>query len=490
MELAKKMNEKRPTVLLGESTASPDSPVKGLLEERNIEVLECTDGIEVVRKAFAKNPDLIILDVTLPRLSGHQCARILKSDASMNSTPIIHMGSSKNPIEQYWSRVCGGDDYLQKPVNEVDLDETIHRFIRKESGKRRLFAPVSTIPDLEDYAILTLATNLLEQELLRANILNEINMIDISAMPTKDLVMAVMTIVGSLYDFTLGVALLLYDHRGEFFFYQSGQVEQNRLDEVKKLIFQHLQRQHEIYLDPRRIKQNLLLSDQGKEVSRGTDELYIYTKESGPIRSVLSFENIGFEELTADEHEIFRLALELAQGVLEKKIFFQMSQELSIIDAVTEGYSMAFFMACLRREIENALRNKYPMTLITIAISNFRDITKDLSVNEVHGLIRIIKNLILRVTRKSDIVARWEMASFAFLLTHAQLEKAGVAQERISKYIVKNLSRHLPSSAELVLDMGISEFNRERDRTPEIFFAHAQPKEGPEKGKIEDESNQ
>ncbi len=455
-----------------------------------MEVWECADGIEAVRKAFAKNPDLIILDVTLPRLNGHQCARILKSDPSMNSTPIIHMGSSKNPIEQYWSRVCGGDDYLQKPVNETDLDEALHRVLRKETGKHRLFAPVSTIQDLEDYAILTLATNLLEQELLRANILNEINMIDISAMPTKDLVMAVMTIVGSLYDFTLGVTLLLYDHRGEFFFYQNGQVEQNRLDEVRKLIFEHLQRQHEIYLEPRQIKQNLLLSSQGKEVSRGMDELYIHTKESGPIRSVLAFENIGFDELKAGEHEIFGLALGLAQGILEKKIFFEMSQELSIVDAVTEGYSMAFFMACLRREVENAIRNKYPMTLATIAVSNFRDLTKDLSINEVHGLIRIIKDLILRVTRKSDIVARWETASFAFLLTHAQLEKARLAQERIGKYIIKNLSRHLPSSAELVLDMGISEFNRERDRTPEIFFASAQPKGAPEKGKSEDESNQ
>ncbi len=471
------MNEKNTTVVLGESRETSDSSIKGLLEQRNIKVWECADGIEAIRKSFAKNPDLIILDVTLPRLNGYQFARILKSDPSMNSTPIIHMGSSRNPIERYWSGVCGGDDYLEKPVNEVDLEKALNTFLRKESGKRQLLAPVSTIPDLDDQSILALATKLLEQELLRANILNEINMIDISAMTAEDLVMAVMAIVGSLYDFAVATALFLYIDHGEIFFYQNGQVEQDRLDEVKKLILKHLQRQYEIYLDPKQIKQNLLQSNQVKEVSRETDEVYIHTKESGPVRSVLAFQDIGFKELKENDREILTLALDLAQGVLEKKIFFQMSQELSIIDAATEGDSMAFFMTILRREIENAIRNRYPITLMTIAISNYKQITKDLSTDEVHGLIRIIQNLILKVMRKSDIVARWEMASFAFLLTHTSLEKARVSQERISKYIMNNISQHLPSSAELVMDMGISQFNPERDKTPEIFFANAKPKE-------------
>lgn len=479
------MNEKSVTVLLGESGESSESLVKGLLKQLNIEVYQCTDGIEAIRKSFEKNPDLIILDVTLPRLNGYQCACILKNDPFMNSTPIIHMGSSTNPIEQYWSRVCGGDGYLQKPLTKMDLDKTLARFLSKGRTKHRLFEPVRMVPDLGDYSILTMATNLLEQKLLRANILNEVNMIDILAMPTEDLVIAVMTIIGSLYDFTLGVALLLFDHHEEFFFYQNGQVEQNRLDEFKQLILKHLQRQHEIYLNPKQIRQNLLQSTQVKEISRDTNEVYIHTKESGPIHSVLAFENIGFDKLKENEQEILDLALNLVQGVLEKKIFFQMFQELSIIDAVTKGYSMAFFMECLKREIENAKRNGYPITLCTIVISNFRDITKNLSTEQAHDLIRIIQNYILKVMRKSDIVARWGMASFAFLFTHTTLENARIAHERFIKCMMKILSRQLPSSAELVMDMGISQFDPERDKTPEILFANARPRE-----KNLDEANQ
>jgi len=235
------MNDKNITVIVAESREGPDSLVKRLLEKRNLAVLECGDGIETVRKSFANRPDLIILDITLPRLNGYQCARLLKSDPVMNSTPIIHMGSSKSPIEQYWSGLCRGDAYLQRPVNEVDLDETLHSLLQKERGKRHLFLPASMIPDLEDHSILTLANNLMEQDLLRANILNEINMIDVWGMDTRDLVTSFMAIIGSLYDFTLGTALLLHERQGEFLFYPNQKTEQKRLEEIKRLIFEHLE---------------------------------------------------------------------------------------------------------------------------------------------------------------------------------------------------------------------------------------------------------
>ena len=173
------MNGKSATVLLGESREKAKSSIKGFLEKLNIEIWECMNGVEVVQQAFAKNPDLIILDVDLPRLNGFMCARILKSDPLMKAIPIIHMGSPQNTIEQYWSKVSGGDYYLQTPFNEADLNQTLRRLLRKESSKRRLLAPVRIVPELEEHAIFTLGANLLEQELLRAKILNEISLMDI-----------------------------------------------------------------------------------------------------------------------------------------------------------------------------------------------------------------------------------------------------------------------------------------------------------------------
>lgn len=480
------MNEKKGIIILGEVSEISESPIKELLEESNLEVLECGDGIDAIRKSFAKKPDLIMLDVMLPRLNGYQCARIIKNDPIMNTTPIIHMGSSDSPIEQYWSRTSGADACLQKPIDKKKLDEIIHTFFRKRSDKRSLFAPCNIIPDLDDSSILKLAANLLERELLRANILNEISVMNISAMSMMDIVMDNMKIIDSLFDFTLGIALLIYDQNAEFFFYQNGHIEQKHLEEIKNFIFKNLENESDIYIKSENVKQTLLQSPYGMKDSQKTDDIYIHPKESGLVRVMMAFENIGFEKLRGDEQKILKLLLDLSHNVLERKILLQISQELSIIDAVTEGYSMAFFLTILKREIESANRNNYPLTLFTIVVSNFRDMTKNLDTRQIQDLIRTFQNLILKSMRKSDIVARWETASFAFLLPHIPLEKARIAQERICKYIQEKISGHLPPAAELKLAKGVRQFDPERDRTPEFFFVNAQPPNASDRNYIED----
>ena len=469
------MNTNKASVLLGENKDNSDGSLKRVIEQRNIVVLECSDGIEAINMAYSQNPDLIILDVTLPNLNGYICARILKNDPLLKAIPIIHIGSSQNTIEQYWSKTCGGDLYLQAPLNESDLNEILNRFLRSQSSKRRLLAPVRMVPEMEAQAVLGLANNLLEQELLRANILNEINLMDTSAMPTDEFVMAVMAIIGTLFDFTLGAALLIFDPHLELFFYTNEEVDQAHLDEIKTLTSNYLEQHHEIYIDSGQIRQNLFPSNQGRPMSGALEDLYIHTKESGPVRSLLAFENIGFESLRDDEKEILQLALDLSHGVIEKKVFFQISQESSIIDGVTEGYSLAFFIEYLRREIENAQRNEYPLTLLTLSIPNFEDITRSINVKLKNDLIRIIQDGILRLLRKSDIVARWETAAFAVLLPHTALDKARVAMDRIKNYLAKDLSNHQPSTVAFEIETGISPYDPESHRTPETFFAHAQP---------------
>lgn len=469
------MNETRTIVILAERPDSAGTSLQSFLELRGIEVLTCADGIEAVRQSFTIDPDAIILDVMIPRLNGYLCARVLKNDPSMRTTPIIHVSTSDNSIERYWSTACGSDGFLQIPVDEAALDSLLNTILRQSGGKRRLLSPVRMLPNLEDQAIFNLATSLLEQELLRANILNEINLMDTSTMPTGDFITAIMAIVGSLYDFSLGAGMLLYEPYGEFFFYFSGKIERTHLDEIKQMIFAHLEQRHSVFLNRTQFKQTLIPSTQSTQLTAQIDDLYIHTRESGPPRSLLAFENIGFETLREDEQEILRLALDLSLGALEKKLFFQISQELSIIDGVTEGYSISFFMENLRREMENAARNKYPVTIITLSVPDFDNITSDMSAKVADDLIRLIQNAIMKLLRKSDIVARWEVASFAFLLTHTPADKAGVAQERMRRIILNDLAGKLPSSMELPMEMGIRQFDPEKDLTPEAFFAKAQP---------------
>ncbi|OIP91761.1 MAG: hypothetical protein AUK24_02475 [Syntrophaceae bacterium CG2_30_49_12] len=467
------MKEKQAMVLIAEGISGADGLLRDLLEQRNLEVLECSDGIEAVRITLKEQPDIAILDTTLPRLNGYQVARILRNDPVGSSTSIFHIGASINPVERYWSKLCGGDEYLQRPVQEGEIEVLLRRFLPRKGARRGLLAPVSPIPNLDDHAIMALVVSLLEKDLLRANILNEINIIDVFYTSTQELVAGAMAIVRSLFQFSLGAALLVFDHHGEFFFYRNARVEEARLGKMRRLILEHLRRQNDIYLQQEEIREYSLQSDLLVEDGSETDEVYVHVKEATPVRAVLAFENIGFENLECYEQRLLLLALDLVQGMLEKKMFLEMVQELSIIDTVTTGHSMTFFTACLEREIENAKRVGYPMTVFSVGISNLKEIAKELGMNQGH---RIIYDVILKTLRKADIVARREMTTYVFLLTHTPREKAIIVQDRVRDRIREGLTAYLSPLPELVIEMGIRQYQTEQDVTPELFLANMEPR--------------
>lgn len=471
---------KIPSVLLGENKNYSDDSLVLLLREKAHVTSICGDGMEVIQKSFVDKPDLILMNVDLPLLNGYMCAKLLKNDPFMQSTPIIHMGLGGNPLEKYWSSFCQADFYLSKPVGESILDEILARVSRLTHTKRRVLAPSSILPDLNNLQIMALANNLLEQDLLRSNVLNEINMIDIRSMLVNDLIAALMTIFGSLFDFGLGAALLLSDFKGEIFFYQSRKAGDERLKEVTRLMLAYLKDRHDIILGPQKVSQTIIPATGSSHSPKAGTKLYIHSKDETPIQTILAFENIDYQSLRQDEQNLLMHALNLIHGVLEKKIFFNKSLELSIIDAATEGYSLAFFMLVLDREIQNASRNNYPISLFTIVVSNFSHIANEYSPGEKQRLTQIVYNIILKAMRKSDVVARWGPASFAFLLSHTSKEKALIAQKRIGTYIEKHLnqylSRYLKDSTVIELETGIAQFDSKKDLSQEGFFKRSKPK--------------
>jgi len=220
------MNLANTTVILAERPGATDGSLKPALEIRGMQIQTCFDRIEAVKLAFSSSPDIIILDVNLAKLNGYLCARILKNEPTLSATPIIHINPSDSSIERYWSTTCGADGYVKIPVDDTGLDDLLNGLLRQGGSKRRLLNPVRVTADLDDHAIFNLATGLLEQDLLRSSILNEINMMDTSSMPTKDFITAMMAIVGSLFDFSLGIGMLLSETYGELFLYFSGKMVQ------------------------------------------------------------------------------------------------------------------------------------------------------------------------------------------------------------------------------------------------------------------------
>ncbi|MBI3450954.1 MAG: response regulator [Acidobacteria bacterium] len=99
------------------------------------EVICATDGEEALRMVAKDPPDLIILDVMMPRFNGYQVCRTLKSDPGVSDIPVIFLTAKDQKEDRFWGKDCGADEYLTKPFSAAKLERVIERLL--EDRERR-----------------------------------------------------------------------------------------------------------------------------------------------------------------------------------------------------------------------------------------------------------------------------------------------------------------------------------------------------------------
>jgi DNA-binding response OmpR family regulator len=102
------------------------------LQDKNYEVTLAADGSEGLKKAHAEKPDLIILDIRLPKLDGFKLCRMLKFDEEYKNIFIVILTAKVQPADLQTGKEVGADAYLTKPYRSEELLETIERILGKE----------------------------------------------------------------------------------------------------------------------------------------------------------------------------------------------------------------------------------------------------------------------------------------------------------------------------------------------------------------------
>lgn len=108
------------------------------LDSLDCQVATASDGIEALEKVSQQAPDLILLDVMMPRMSGFEVCRKLKSSPTTRDIPII-MVTALNELGDIERGVeCGTDDFITKPVNRLELLTRVKSLLRVRSLKGEL----------------------------------------------------------------------------------------------------------------------------------------------------------------------------------------------------------------------------------------------------------------------------------------------------------------------------------------------------------------
>lgn len=117
-------------VLIADDTPTGRELVRTVLEGSGFEVVEASDGVEAVEAAHAHAPDLIILDLHMPRLDGFGVIRQLRSEEEFAATPILALTASAMMGDKESAMAAGFTGYVTKPIRLNALRSEIQRLLK------------------------------------------------------------------------------------------------------------------------------------------------------------------------------------------------------------------------------------------------------------------------------------------------------------------------------------------------------------------------
>lgn len=139
-------------ILIVDDNAQNVELLQAYLEDLGCNILTCGDGIEamnLIEDADQPTPDLILLDVMMPRMSGFEVCRKLKEDPATRAIPIM-MVTALNELGDIERGVeSGTDDFLSKPVNKLELITRVKSLLRVRHLKRELDRTMAYIQDIQ-----------------------------------------------------------------------------------------------------------------------------------------------------------------------------------------------------------------------------------------------------------------------------------------------------------------------------------------------------
>ena len=99
-----------------------------LLKKAGCDVITATDGFEALSVIADSKPDIIFVDIMMPRLDGYQTCALIKNNKEFKKTPVIMLSSKDSLFDRARGRVVGSDQYLTKPFTKDELLGAIREF--------------------------------------------------------------------------------------------------------------------------------------------------------------------------------------------------------------------------------------------------------------------------------------------------------------------------------------------------------------------------
>ncbi len=121
---------RQPLIMVVDDSITMRKVTSRVLERNDMEVATAKDGLDAVEKLQDRIPDLVLLDIEMPRMDGYELATYMRNDARLKTVPIIMITSRTGEKHRQRAFEIGVDRYLGKPYQEADLLQNVEEILR------------------------------------------------------------------------------------------------------------------------------------------------------------------------------------------------------------------------------------------------------------------------------------------------------------------------------------------------------------------------
>jgi two-component system cell cycle response regulator len=137
------------TVLIVDDNAQNVELLQAFLEALPVKIVTASDGLEALERVKEHNPDLILLDIMMPRMSGFQVCRTLKGDPKTRDIQVLMVTALNELGDIEQASECGTDDFVSKPVNKFELLTRVKSLLRVRHLKNELERALTYLNEVE-----------------------------------------------------------------------------------------------------------------------------------------------------------------------------------------------------------------------------------------------------------------------------------------------------------------------------------------------------
>ncbi|MCZ6855726.1 MAG: twitching motility response regulator PilG [Gammaproteobacteria bacterium] len=102
---------------------------ENLLTKEGCDVITATDGFDALAKIADSRPEIIFVDIMMPRLDGYQTCALIKNNSEFKMTPVVMLSSKDGLFDRAKGRIVGSDRYITKPFSKEELLGTIRTLV-------------------------------------------------------------------------------------------------------------------------------------------------------------------------------------------------------------------------------------------------------------------------------------------------------------------------------------------------------------------------